>query len=99
MGRKNHSWDPETDGNCKHCGLRPSSGWYQADNGRVYDVLHWHTPQGVLVGIRPLAARGNKPASAPSMREAFGDTPVRGVPECPKNPQAWTTVRTAGDCW
>ena len=104
--RGNHSWDPslstrEDDGTltsrCKNCGLTQRHGWYLGDTGRVLDVIQWVSPRDVLLGIRPIVMFG-APRTAPSMAEAFGDIPVRKMPACPKEREAWDGV-TVLTCW
>lgn len=108
-GKPRHSWDPElsvreTDGTltsqCRNCGMIQRHGWYRGGlpHRRIYDVLQWFSPDGVLVGIRPVASTG-APPTAPDLAESFAGVPVRGMPYCPKERAAWRVVRTVADCW
>lgn len=106
-GRKRHSWDPklathETDGTltsrCANCGMVQHHGWYRGQGNWVYDVLQWSSPQGVLVGIRPVVDLYPQ-RDAPPLSETFAGIPVRRMPECPKEHAAWRAIRAPEDCW
>lgn len=107
-GRRRHSWDPELsvrepDGTltsqCVNCGMIEKHGWFRAGDGkgRVYDVMQWISPRGVLLGIRP-TVNFDAPKVAPDLAEAFPNAPVRGMPECPREHRAWSRVRKAAEC-
>ena len=91
-GRRNHRWgflDDNDECACRKCGLIERTAFYSAEDGRVFSVIAWRTPDDRVLAIRPCRVY-DPPVSAPPMAAAFPGVPVSGLPECPGDPASWS---------
>jgi hypothetical protein len=93
-----HQWGPAPSGSsrhvaqCRRCGLREVTDWYDAPGGAV-EVTTWVAPGGDVVATRRIDShQGPPPKRLPELVDSIAEKPPGDVVRsCPGHPLAWQT--------